>query len=364
MSAPHEFHALRIAEIARPVPDAIVVSFDVPEALRSQFTHKAGQHIAVRTLIDGKEERRNYSVCVAEGRGLRIAVKRVAGGLVSNLANDQWQVGSLVEVMPPQGRFVIPPGDGNRRHVLMLAAGSGITPTMAMIEQALSAERQSAVTLVYGNRSLDSILFREELEDMKDRYLGRFDLIHILSRNDEIEAPLLQGRVNGEKLKLLAERRIDVTAMQHIFLCGPGSMIKETRDALFALGVARDRVHHEFFAPGGGAYRKAAAPVVVSRSASQEGRVPVVAVLDGIRHRFDAVPGEPLIDAALRAGVKAPYACKGGMCSTCRARIVEGTAAMAVNYSLEPWEIEKGFVLTCQAIVGAGAPIVIDYDAM
>ncbi len=251
--------------------------------------------------------------------------------------------------------------------MLLLAAGSGITPVIAMVKQALEAERNTFVTLVYGNRNLDSILFREELEDLKDRHLARFDLIHVLSRNDDIEAPLLQGRITGDKLAALAERRIDLKAMAHVFICGPGSMIKDTRETLFALGVVRERVHHEFFAPGGGAYRKpaqASSTDGVPVAASAPDGVAVVAMLDGIRHRFSARPGEMLIDAALRAGIKVPYACKGGMCCTCRAKLVGGVAPMAVNYSLEAWEIEKGFVLTCQAVVADGAEISVDYDAM
>jgi ring-1,2-phenylacetyl-CoA epoxidase subunit PaaE len=362
MTQSHDFHALRIARVERPIRDAIVVTFEVPPGLREAFAFKAGQHVAVRAVLGGQEERRNYSICARPGETLRIAIKRVPGGLFSTFAAEQWRAGSVVDVMPPSGRFVLPASDGSLRHVLMLAAGSGITPVLAMVKQALEAERQTHVTLVYGNRQLDSMLFREELEDLKDRHLGRFDLMHVLSRNDEIEAPLMQGRVTGEKITALAQRRIDVASMAHVFLCGPGSMIKETRDALFALGVPRDRVHHEFFAAGGGAPRKrdVAAPVAVEKTAPA---FEIVAVLDGIRHRFAAEPGEKVIEAALRAGLKVPYACKGGMCCTCRARIVTGKAEMAVNYSLEVWEIAQGFVLTCQAVV-ADQTLVVDYDAM
>ncbi len=365
MTQLHEFHALPIAAIERPIRDAIVVTFDVPQALLPAFAFKPGQHVAVRALFAGQEERRNYSICARPGEPLRIAIKRVPGGLFSNFAAEHWQAGATVEVMPPAGRFVLPPSDGAPRQLLMLAAGSGITPMLAMIKQALDVEPHTHVTLVYGNRGLDSILFAGELEDLKDRHLGRFDLIHVLSRNDEIEAPLLQGRVTGEKITALAERRIAVGAMAHVFLCGPGSMIKETRDTLFKLGVPRDRVHHEFFAAGGGAYRKPAttAPIVSTTPKPATSAIEIVAVLDGIRHRIAAEPGEKVIEAALRAGLKVPYACKGGMCCTCRAKIVAGQADMAVNYSLEPWEIAQGFVLTCQAIV-ADKTLIVDYDAM
>ncbi len=375
-----DFVALEIADVKPETADAIVVGFAVPQTQRDAFRFKPGQHMAVRTTLAGQELRRTYSICSEPHDPLlRIAVKRIAGGAFSNWANDTLAPGMMLELMPPAGRFVLPASPGPRGHVLAFAASIGITPIMAMIEQALSKQPGSRFTLVYGNRDLDSIIFRQRLEDLKDAHIGRLTLVHVLSRNDESDTPLLEGRISSEKVRAFAGHVFQVDDVDHAFLCGPGTMIRDVRAALFDLGMARECVHHEFFAAGGGAYRTATAGVspLAGGAAHQlkhpgQGSDPVrspprttdiVAVLDGVRHRFTAQPGEVLIEAALRAGVRAPYACKGGMCSTCRAKIVEGRVAMRHNYSLEPWELEKGFVLTCQAVAETDR-IGIDYDQM
>ena len=322
-----DFHAVAIAEVKRETPDAISVAFAVPEALREAFRFQAGQHLTLRTQFGEEEVRRNYSICSGPDDALRIAIKRVDGGYFSVWANQALAAGGILDVMPPQGRFVLPESDGSPRHVVAIAAGAGITPVLAMIKQALPHEPRTSFTLVYGNRTPDTILFREELEDLKDRYLGRFTLLHVLSRNDESSTPLFEGRITGDKIKALSDKLFRPENVAHVFLCGPGSMIKETRNALFALGFARDKVHHEFFAPGGGAFRKPhetaqSPPVIPSKVEGTE----VVAVLDGIRHVFTVPTGGHVVDAALAAGIRVPYACKGGMCCTCRAKVVEGKA--------------------------------------
>jgi len=359
-----DFHVVTIAEVKRETPDAVSIAFTIPEALREAFRFQAGQHLTLRTLFGDEEVRRNYSICSGPDDALRIAIKRVDGGYFSVWANDALAAGGVLDVMPPQGRFVLPQGDGSARHVVAIAAGAGITPILAMVKHALLHEPRTSFTLVYGNRTPDTILFREELEDLKDRYLGRFTLLHVLSRNDESSTPLLEGRITADKVKALSNKLFRSEDVAHVFLCGPGSMIKETRNALFALGFARDKVHHEFFAPGGGAFRKvtvtAGAPAAVpAKVAGTE----VVAILDGLRHQFTVPPGGHVVDAALAAGIRVTYACKGGMCCTCRAKLVEGKAEMTTNYSLEPWEIERGFILTCQA-VPKSERLVLDYDQM
>jgi ring-1,2-phenylacetyl-CoA epoxidase subunit PaaE len=376
----HDFQLLEIAEVERETPEAAAIVFAIPEALRDAFRFKPGQHLSVRAIIDGAEQRRTYSICSCPGEpGLRIAVKRVAQGRFSNWANDTLQAGSTLEVMPPAGRFVLPEGDGKPRHVVAFAAGAGITPIIAMIKHALADEPAASFTLVYGNRTLESILFRAELEDLKDRYLGRFTLLNVLSRNEESSAPLLEGRITGDKVKALAATLFKPEDVAHVFLCGPGSMIKDARDALLALGMPRAKIHHEFFAPAGGARRAMGAATGSDPSplrsrqdgnASREGSDPVravgteaVAVLDGIRHHFTVPPGGHVVDAALAAGIRVPYSCKGGMCCTCRARLVEGQVEMTLNYSLEPWEMERGFILTCQAVPKSDR-LVVDYDQM
>ena len=373
----HDFQSLEIAEVKRETPEAVSITFAIPEALRDAFRFTPGQHLPVRATIGGEEQRRTYSICSCPGDPrLRIAIKRVADGCFSNWANATLRAGSTLEVMPPAGRFVLPEGEGKPRHVVAFAAGAGITPIISMIQHALANEPATSFTLVYGNRTLESILFREELEDLKDRYLGRFTLLHVLSRNEESSAPLLEGRITGGKVTALAAKLFKPAEVAHVFLCGPGSMIKEARDALLALGVPRAKIHHEFFAPAGGVRRTQAVQEVAkaplpqpspqgereSASRSAQG-TEAIAVLDGIRHSFIVPPGGHVVDAALAAGIRVPYSCKGGMCCTCRARLVEGQVEMTLNYSLEPWEIERGFILTCQAVPKSDR-LVVDYDQM
>lgn len=361
MALPAEFHTLSLAS-AEPGPgDALVLVLDVPAALAGAFAFKPGQHIALRHVFDGEEVRRNYSICAGPGERLRVAIKRVEGGRFSTWAHANLKAGMQVDVMPPSGRFVLPRSEAASRRIVAFAAGSGITPVLGIIRQALAHERGTYVTLVYANRSRHATMFAEELEALKDRYLDRFELIQTFTA-DDVDGALLEGRITGEKVRALGEKMIEYAGAEHIFLCGPGSMIKEARAALMGLGIAAERIHHEFFAAGGGAYQKRAAPKTPAKEPVAGGRE-VVVILDGVRHRLAPAQGQPVLEAALAAGVKAPYACAGGMCCTCRARIVEGKAEMIQNYSLEPWELEKGFVLTCQA-VPTTQRLVIDYDAM
>jgi ring-1,2-phenylacetyl-CoA epoxidase subunit PaaE len=240
----HDFQSLEIAEVKRETPEAVSISFAIPEALRDAFRFRPGQHLPVRATIGGEEQRRTYSICSCPGDArLRIAIKRVADGCFSNWANATLRAGSTLEVMPPAGRFVLPEGDGKPRHVVAFAAGAGITPIIAMIQHALANEPATSFTLVYGNRTLESILFREELEDLKDRYLGRFTLLHVLSRNEESSAPLLEGRITSEKVAALAATLFKPAEVAHVFLCGPGSMIKE---ALASSRRAAAHFHHAF----------------------------------------------------------------------------------------------------------------------
>ena len=399
----HDFTTLKIAEVKRETPDAISLTLAIPDDLREAYRFKPGQHLTLRAIFDGAEQRRTYSICSGPADdNLRIAIKRVAGGLFSNWANDTLTTGATIEVMPASGRFILPDDDGGRRHLVAFAAGAGITPIMGMLKHALAQEPQTSFTLVYGNRMPQSILFREELEDFKDRHLGRFTLLHVLSHNEESSAPLFEGRITGEKVKALAATLFRPGEVAHVFLCGPGSMVKEARNALFALGFAREKVHHEFFAPAGGSpsprhaggvsptrrgeghggavppargegrpkapTRLVAAPHPSPLPAEEQGEggprgTEAIAILDGVRHGFIVPPGGHVVDAALAAGIRVPYSCKGGMCCTCRAKLVEGQAEMTTNYSLESWEIERGFILTCQA-VPKSERLVVDYDQM
>ena len=359
------YQRLPIVAVRRLTPDAVEVTFDVPDG-GSIIDYKPGQHLAVRAMIDGVEYRRTYSVCAGRNGPLRIGIKRVTGGVFSNWANENLRAGETLDVAGAQGRFTLPPGDGRPRHVLMLAAGAGITPILGMTLDALAHEPLTRVTLVYGNRTLAAAMFLGEIEDLKDRYPARFDVIHVLTGPGQAEADLLSGRLSGVKLKALAAQLLDFENVERAFLCGPDSFIKETRNALFDLGMARDKVHHEFFIGRTGGAALAAeqkAPRSAAPAARAEGSIEAVAILDGQRHPFALAPGQRVLEAALEAGIKAPYSCTGGMCSTCRARVVEGSVTMAVNYSLEEWELRRGFVLTCQA-VATSTTLAIDYDAM
>lgn len=360
------FHRLTIASVRRLTADAVEVTFEVPSGTAAALAFKPGQHVPVRATIDGVEHRRTYSMCSARDGAFRIGIKRVPGGIISTWANDRLVAGDVLEVGLPQGRFTLPPGSGTSRHVLMLAAGAGITPILGMINEALAHEPATRVTLVYGNRSLDSAMFLAELEDLKDRYPARLDLVHVLSGSGVADTDLLQGRLDGGKLKEMAGKLIDIKSVERVFLCGPGGFIKETRNALFDLGLPREAVHHEFFVGRTGSAAGAAPPPPVISKPAVEAAADDIAttiILDGQRHRISLKPGQHVLDAALQAGIKAPYSCTGGMCSTCRARVVEGAVTMTVNYSLEDWEIQRGFVLTCQA-VAITEKLVVDYDAM
>jgi ring-1,2-phenylacetyl-CoA epoxidase subunit PaaE len=364
MSEPqHAFHELEIVGSEPDTDQATRIELAVPPALAEVFRFKPGQHLTIRSEKDGAEMRRTYSICSGPGeQSLTLTIKRVAGGWFSNRANDTVAVGQRLAVLPPSGRFTLPPPGTTPRTVLAVAAGSGITPIMSMLRHLLLGEPASRFVLIYGNRHAGSILFRDALADLKDRHPGRLAVLNVLSHGEEGEASLLSGRIDEAKIKALVPRLAAIEAIDHAFLCGPDTLIKTTMQALQSLGLPRERIHFEFFVrgrearPAEGAL--ASAPVVPTAVA--EGSQ-VVIILDGRRRTIEARAGEAVVDAALRAGVGVPYSCKGGMCCTCRARLVEGEAEMRQNYSLEPWEIERGFVLTCQA-VPSSRRVVVDYD--
>ena len=347
------FHPLTVTEVRPEGEGAVCVSFAVPESAREAFLHRPGQYLTLRRFEDGREVRRSYSIACAPGQGLCVGIRHVPGGAFSDWA-QRLGPGDVVEAMPPEGRFV----SGAEAEVLLIAAGSGVTPMVAIAAEAL--ERGASVTLVYGNRASSSIMFKDALEAMKDRYMGRFRLIHLLSRERQ-DVALLNGRVDGPKVAELAERGlIDPRGADAVFLCGPGGMIDEVTGALRRLGVPEDRIRFERFGDAG-------APPPRARSAEAEAAaatgVRVEVVLDGARRAFELGESDgSVIEAAERAGLELPWSCRGGMCCTCRCRIEEGAAEMAVNYSLEPWEVEAGFTLACQARPTSDR-LVLDFDA-
>jgi ring-1,2-phenylacetyl-CoA epoxidase subunit PaaE len=355
------FHPLRVAAVERLTDDAVAITFAVPDDLRADYAFSAGQHLTVRTEIAGVEVRRNYSICAPATSGrLRVAVKRLAGGVFSGYATEQLQVGHAVDVMTPTGRFVPRLAPGNAKHYCAIAAGSGITPVLSIVATVLEVETASTVTLLYGNRTSRTVMFLDELADLKDRHPTRLQVVHVLSR----EAPaveLFHGRIDGPKLQRLLDTLVPPDTVDEWFLCGPFSMVERARATLLAAGVAPAHLHVELFHVEGEAPRVASSDP--DSAAREEGSTAVTITLDGRTSSFE-VPrgGTRILDAALLVRSDAPYACKGGVCGTCRARLVSGEVEMERNYALEPDELEAGFVLACQSVPRTDT-VELDFDA-
>ncbi|SES74508.1 1,2-phenylacetyl-CoA epoxidase subunit PaaE [Oceanicella actignis] len=355
----HGFHELTVREVRPEAPDAVSVLFDVPEALRPAFAFRPGQHLTLRATIDGQDLRRAYSICSTPEGGLRVGVRKLEGGRFSTFVCERLRPGDRIQVMPPDGRFGVDPG--GRHDYLLLAAGSGVTPILSICRAVLENEPESRVTMIYGNRATETIMFREELEDLKDRFIDRFELIHVLSRESQ-DVELLHGRIDAERLRRMARAGlIDPARHDAAFICGPGEMIETAAGALREMGMPEERIHFERFTPA-----EDAAPRPVSDAAAraaEQGAV-IEAVLDGARKSFRVTrPGQTVLEAAQASGLEIPYSCAGGMCCTCRCKVVEGESEMAVNYSLEPWEVEAGYTLACQTRPRSER-LVLDFDAV
>jgi ferredoxin-NADP reductase/fatty acid desaturase len=342
------FHPLRVTSVERLTEDSVVLSFAVPEDLADDYGYKAGQHVTLRAVIDGQDVRRSYSLCApATACELRVAVKRVEGGLFSSYINAEVRAGDILDVMTPTGRFGIPLREEATRSYVGVAAGSGITPVLSIIATALEVERASTFDLVYGNRVTASTMFRRELDALAAEFGGRLRVHHVLSREDAA----LTGRIDRALVSRLVGDH--VPSVDAWMLCGPRAMVEDVTEGLLAAGVPEDRVHSELF-------HAVAEPVEPSGS-DLISRVSVA--LDGAETTFElAAAGETVLDAALAAGVDAPYACAGGACGTCRAKVVLGTAAMDQNHALDADEVDEGYVLTCQAHP-TSKELRVDYDA-
>lgn len=353
------FHCLTVADVRRETADAVSVAFAVPDELAPDYGFSPGQYLTLRTTMDGEELRRSYSICSGPSDGeLRIAVKRVEGGAFSSYATTGLQRGDAMDVMTPTGRFGIAAEPGEARVHVGFAAGSGITPILSIIRGVLEREGGSRFFLFYGNRSMADMLFREALEVLKDRFMGRLSVFHVLSKESQ-DIPILNGRLDAAKVRVLLTSLVPASAVDHVFVCGPTGMSDEVEGACRDLGLREDQVHVERFVSALGGKPRPRAIVAPDAAPATIASM----VVDGKRMDVPVAEGEAILDAALRAGMDLPYACKGGMCSTCRAKVVDGAVEMTVNYSLEPWELETGFVLTCQA--HATTPrVTIDYDAM
>ena len=354
-----EFHRLKVVDVRRETPEAVSIAFAVPPELAEAYRFHPGQHLTLRKQNGAGEIRRSYSICAGLDDGeLRIAVKKVEGGVFSCWANDALKAGDAIDVMTPQGRFGMAPDPSAARNYLAIAAGSGITPVMSLIRTVLAREPNSRFALIYGNRTAQSIIFKDALEDLKDRFLDRFSLHHVLSRERQ-ELAQLSGRIDSEKIEGVL-RGIGAPAdIDAVFLCGPGGMIEEAKAALLALGVPAEPIHVEYFSVDG-------TPVApsVARAAPAATETPVATAhitLHGLQHDVPMREGETVIDAGLRAGLDMPYSCRGGMCCTCRAKVTAGEVRMDTNYSLEPWELAAGYVLTCQSHP-LTEKVSVDYD--
>ncbi len=354
------FHSLTIREVRRETPDAISVRFAVPAALRDAYAFTQGQFVTLKARIDGEELRRSYSLCCAvsdyvrDGE-LRVGIKRIEGGRFSSFADRTFRPGMALEVMTPDGRFFTSLAAEQRKHYVAFAGGSGITPVLSIIKSVLEAEPRSRFTLVYGNRAIGAIMFAEELEELKNRYLGRLSLYHVISDEPQ-EVELFNGLMDAAKCAQFLDTLIPAASIDEAFICGPAPMMDAAEAALLAAGVARAKIHVERFGtplPQAGPRKVAAAGAATAEvHLIQHGKARVLQV---------PFEGQPVLDAGMAAGLDLPFACKAGVCCTCRARVLEGEVRMERNFSLEAHETARGFVLTCQSHP-VSAKVVISYD--
>ncbi len=353
------FHPLTVKEIRRETPECVSVVFEIPESLKTAFQFRQGQSLTLRAMIGGEEVRRTYSLCSSPLENeWRVAIKKVDGGVFSVFANEKLKKGDPLDVMEPVGRFYTELNPAQKKNYLAFAAGSGITPVLSILKTTLATEPGSRFTLVYGNRNRGSVIFFEELEALKNKYMDRFNLLHILSR-ERTESPLNYGRIDTEKLKEL-DRLLGFSGIDEFFLCGPEEMIFCVKDYLSARGIDNKRIHFELFTTAG---QKKGTTHKVQETGATGTESLITVKLDGRSLDFALPMNSDLtvLDAALKQGADLPYACKGGMCCTCKAKLLEGEVSMDVHWGLEAEEVEKGFILTCQSHPKT-EKIVVDFD--
>ena len=348
------FHTLTVAAVQTLCDDAAAVTFEVPDELRGDYAFAAGQSLALRRVVDGVEERRSYSICAPVGSSPWVGIREVPDGLFSRWLVREVRPGTRVEVQTPTGRFRADPAAGGRH--LCIAAGSGITPVLSIAASVLAGSPTAHVTLIYGNRRAATVMFADELSDLKDRYGARFELVHVLSREPR-DVELLSGRLDGDRLRTLLDLLVPLDAVDHVWLCGPYPMVEEARTVLAELGVPAERVHRELF------FVDEPPPPVEHAEALPTGETSEVTLTIDGRSSTAALPRDrSILDGAQAVRSDLPFACKGGVCGTCRALVKDGTVDMRRNYALEPAEVAAGFVLTCQSYP-VSDEVSVDYDA-
>jgi ring-1,2-phenylacetyl-CoA epoxidase subunit PaaE len=357
-----QFYPLRVKDLYKDTEQAVVVTFDLPAELVETFAFTQGQYLTLDHSIDGEQIRRSYSVCAGLDDGeLRVAIKQVDGGVFSTWANQQLKIGDILNVMPPRGDFFTTINPEKSRNYLCICAGSGITPVLSIIKTVLGREPQSKVTLLYGNQRTATMMFRNDLAFLKNAYLERFHWVNIFSREPQ-EVDLLSGHLDNRKGGALNRRMINIRGFDEFFLCGPEAMISEVSRGLRGEGIAEESIHFELFAASAENARQAIERHH-ARAKEYKGMVSEVSILaDGREYAFKlSTDGENILDAGLRNGVDLPFSCKGGVCATCKARLLEGEVDMDLNQALRPEEIENGYILTCQSHP-VSKKVVVDFD--
>lgn len=355
------FHSLQVKKIQKETDDCVSISFVVPEEVKDIFQFKQGQNLTIRKKMNGEEVRRSYSICTSPNeKDLKVAVKKVEGGLFSTFANEELKEGDHLDVMPPTGEFNTELDPSNHKSYVAFAAGSGITPILSIIKTTLLTEPKSYFTLVYGNRTKTSIIFKEELEALKDKFIDRFRIYHILSR-EKTDTQINEGRIDEKKCELLFTKLINIKTTDEFFLCGPEQMIFCIKDLLELNEVPKEQIHFELFTVPGQKKTTVDSWQLAEKNTGSKAGVSIK--LDGITFDFELdYNDQSILNAALELGADLPYACKGGVCTTCKAKLQEGKVKMDANWGLEQEEVDKGFILTCQSHP-LTEKVVVDFDA-
>lgn len=355
------FHKLKITEIEKQTADCCSITFDVPKQLSADYLFRSGQYLTLKALINDADVRRSYSICSSpHEQKMSVAVKHIEGGLFSTYANTVLKSGDELEVMTPMGNFCPDIQTHNKKHYLLFAVGSGITPIISIIKDVLKNEPQSTISLFYGNRNTKSVIFKEEIEALKNSYMLRFKVFFILSQ-EFMDAPIMNGRIDREKCDEIFTKIIDLNQVDDCFICGPESMIFQVKESMIDNGFESEKIHFELFTSPLG---KLDGNKKVERKIDNDKLTNIELILDGQTYAFDTVThSENILDAALKVGADLPYACKGGVCCTCKAKLLKGEVDMLVNYALEPEEVEAGYILTCQSFPKT-EKIIVDFDAL